>query len=87
MFRFEFSDNKLLPARMYISRGERNDQIRVLMDYQNDIPFKPFSVKYTVRDDKYPQLGSGSISLVYDSVSGGISSALHMDEQSKDYIR
>lgn len=72
---------------MYISRGERNDQIRVLFDYQNDIPFRPFSVRFVIKDEKYPQLTPASISLVYDSVSGGISSALHVDENHQDVLR
>ena len=61
---------------MYISTGERNDQIRVMFDYQNDIPFRPFSVRFKVTDQKILVLGTTSISIVYDSISGGISNAL-----------
>ncbi len=69
-----------LPPRMYISRGDRNDQIRVLFDYQNNIPYKPFTVKFKLIDQKNLGLSPGSISIVYDSISGGITSALHIGE-------
>ena len=50
-----------------------------MFDYQNDIPFRPFSVRFLIKDEKYSQLNPTSITLVYDSVSGGISSALLID--------
>jgi len=65
---------------MYISRGDRSDQIRVLFDYHNDIPFRPFSVKFKIFDQKNVVLGAASISIVFDSISGGITSALHMED-------
>lgn len=42
---------------MYISQGEKNEQIRVLFDYQNNIPYKPFVVTFKVNDVKNQSLG------------------------------
>ena len=50
MFQYEFSDNKYLPPRIYISQGDRNEQIRVVFDYYNNIPYKPFVVTFKVKD-------------------------------------
>jgi len=87
LFRYEFNDNKYLPPRMYISRGDRSDQIRVMFDYQNDIPFRPFTVKFRLEDQKNSALGAASISIVYDSISGGITNALDPGTSGEDFIR
>ncbi len=58
-----------------------------MFDYQNDIPFRPFSVKFKLTDTKYTSLGATSISIVYDSISGGITSALNPDDGYEDIIR
>ena len=51
-----------------------------MFDYHNDIPYKPFSVRFKVSDSKNLALGATTISVVYDSISGGITSALHIGE-------
>jgi hypothetical protein len=58
-----------------------------MFDYQNDIPFKPFTVRFRVTDPKNPTLGTSSITLVYDSISGGISNALSVGRENEDFIR
>jgi hypothetical protein len=45
-----------------------------MMDYQNNIPYDIFNVKFTVND---PKIGSSSITLLFNSVAGGISNALN----------
>jgi hypothetical protein len=70
-----------------VSVGGRNDQIRVVFDYQNNIPFRLFTVKFIVTDPKNPSLGSSFITLVYDSIKGGISNALGIKTEEEDYIR
>lgn len=45
-----------------------------MMDYQNNIPYQVFNVKFTVND---LNIGSASITVLFNSIAGGISNALN----------
>jgi hypothetical protein len=60
---------------MYFSQDSSNiESYRIVMDYQNNIPYQIFNVKFTVND---PKIGSASITLMFNSIAGGISNALN----------
>jgi hypothetical protein len=58
-----------------------------MFDNHNDIFFRPFTVKFKVADTKNPALGTSSITILYDSITSGISSTPHPGERGEDFIR
>jgi len=60
---------------MYFSQDASNIRsYRIMMDYQNNIPYQVFNVKFTVND---LNIGSASITVLFNSIAGGISNALN----------
>ncbi len=56
-----------------------------MFDYQNNIPYKPFVVNYKINDKKNNM--EGKINIVYDSITGGVKSALYLNDKSKDRLK
>ena len=60
--------------------------MRVLFDYENNLPFYPFVCTFIVRDLLRWQLKEDRVSIVVDTLAGRVTSALFPD-QGEDRIR
>lgn len=56
-----------------------------MFDYQNNIPYKAFKVDFRINDNKNNL--SGKISIVYNSITGGIKSAIYLNDKRTDRLK
>lgn len=77
LFTVIFSNPQLTPFRMYFSQDQKNySSYRIVMDYHNDIPYNVFNVEFIAQDIR---IGSASLTLLFNSIAGGLSNALNPD--------